>query len=104
MVHQYCNRSEDFCQGSEGKLETHTYDTTKAIKAQKRYCDERLVPLFIPSNGWCGYCGRNIFEPYRVRGFDKNGGHPERIFGITVEEAGNRHITGCPHCGITFGD
>ena len=78
--------------------ENKTYDTTEAIKAQTQYCDERLVPLFIPSNGWCDTCGRNIFEPYTYRGRE------DRTFGITVEEAATRHITGCPHCGKTFVD
>ena len=73
-----------------------TYDATKAIKAQEAYCDEHEIPLFAPRNGWCTSCGRNIYEPYTYRG------HEDQTYGITVEEAGSRHITSCPHCNATF--
>ena len=63
-----------------------TYDATKAIKAQEAYCDEHEIPLFAPRNGWCTSCGRNIFEPYTYRGRE------DQTHGITVEEAGSRHI------------
>ena len=51
-----------------------------------------------PSNGWCYSCGRNIYEPYTYRGRE------DHTYGITVEEAGSRHITSCPHCNATFCD
>ena len=73
-----------------------TYDATKAIKAQEVYCDEHKIPQFAPRNGWCSSCGRNIYEPYTYRG------HEDQTYGITVEEAGSRHITSCPHCNATF--
>lgn len=75
-----------------------TYDAVKAIEAQKRYCDERKCPYFAPPNGWCSRCGRNIFEPYTYRR------EPLVTIGISVEEAGSKLITGCPHCGATFVD
>ena len=78
-----------------------TYDAEKAIAAQHAYCDDHEVPVFIPANGWCTGCGRAIFEPYTYRGRLDN---PDITVGISVEEAGSRHITSCPHCRMTFID
>ena len=75
-----------------------TYDVIRAADAQARYCEEHEIPLFAPTNGWCHECGRNIYEPYTYRGQE------DRTIGISVEEAGSRHITGCPHCNHTFVD
>jgi len=72
------------------------FDPTDAAKAQERYCDEHKIPLFAPHNGWCFNCCRNIYEPYTYRR------EPIVTSGITVEEAGSRHITSCPHCNATF--
>lgn len=74
------------------------YDAVEAIKAQKRYCDEHEVPMFIPANGWCLNCGCNIFEPHTYRR------EPIRTFGIDVETAGSKLITSCPLCNATFCD
>jgi len=79
-----------------------TYDPIKAAKAQEEYCNAHKAPIFAPSNGWCVNCGKNIYEPYKVRSFKSKGDQPDRIFGISVEEAGSRLITGCPHCNRTF--
>lgn len=75
-----------------------TYDAVEAARAQERYCNEHEIPVFTPRNGWCYRCGRNIYEPYTYRGRE------DSTIGITVEEAGSRHITGCPHCNATFAD
>jgi len=75
-----------------------TYDAVEAAKAQEHHCNERKVPFFAPRNGWCCYCGRNIFEPYTYRR------EPILTTGISVEEAGSRIITSCPHCNHTFTD
>ena len=75
-----------------------TYDAALAAKEQERYCDAHEIPIFAPYTGWCTSCGRNIYEPYTYRGRE------DRTLGITVEEAGTRHITCCPHCGATFCD
>ena len=75
-----------------------TYDAVEAARAQERYCNEHEITLFAPRNGWCYRCGRNIYEPYTYRGRE------DVTRGITVEEAGIRHITGCPHCNATFAD
>lgn len=75
-----------------------TYDSILAVAAQNRYCDEHELPLFAPTNGWCFNCGCNIYEPYTYRGRE------DRTSGISVEEAGAKLITSCPHCGVTFTD
>ena len=75
-----------------------TYDTIKAAKAQERYCNEHEIPVFAPCNGWCNHCGRNIYEPYTYWGRE------DRTFGFSVEDAGSRHLTSCPHCHSTFCD
>jgi len=74
-----------------------TYDPIEAAKAQERYCNEHEIPVFAPRNGWCASCGRNIYEPYTYRGREDH-----TYFGISVEEAGSRLITGCPHCNFSF--
>lgn len=75
-----------------------TYDAVEAAKAQEGYCNAHELPIFAPSNGWCACCGRNIYEPYTYRGRE------DHTHGITVEEAGSRLITSCPHCNSTFCD
>ena len=76
-----------------------TYSAIEGEKNQAAYCDRHGCPMFIPKNGWCHHCGRNIFEPYRVRR-----GSESVTLGIDVETAGKRLITGCPHCNATFVD
>lgn len=76
-----------------------TYDTIKAAKAQEDYCDKHDLPMFAPRNGWCYACGRCIYEPYTYRGHEDH-----TYYGITVEEAGSRLITSCPHCNTAFND
>lgn len=74
------------------------FDPIEAAKAQEAYCDQHEVPMFAPSNGWCNACGRNIYEPYTYRGRE------DHTYGISVEEAGQRLISSCPHCNTTFVD
>lgn len=64
------------------------YDRPAAVEAQREYCDEHGLPMFIPENALthCPSCGKNIF------GYG----------GITVREAGERLITGCPFCSFSF--
>lgn len=66
------------------------YDSKMAISAQKRYCDENEVPYFAPVDGICFSCCRNIYVPYGAS------------MGITVDEAGRRLITSCPHCNKSY--
>lgn len=59
----------------------------KKIDAQKKYCQEAKLPLFIPSNGVCWACHQNIFSEK----------------GYTLAQA-NRLITSCPYCHKSFCD
>lgn len=74
-----------------------SFDAITAANAQAKYCEEHEVPMFAPANGMCNRCGRNIYEPYTVR----HGTETVQL-GITVEDAGKRLISGCPHCNATF--
>lgn len=72
-----------------------TYDRRKAAEAQARYCEEHGYHDFTFEYGFCPFCGMNIYDhkPSRWGGT-----------GISVEEAGSRLITGCPHCNHTYVD
>ena len=72
------------------------FDPKKASAAQEKYCDEHEIPCFAPHDGICERCGRNIYLP--------TNGRDHLILGITPEEAGKMHITGCCHCGYSFCD
>lgn len=72
------------------------FDPKKAIAAQHEYCEANECPEFAPRDGRCYRCGRNIYLPTNA----SNGA----VFGVTVEQAGNRLITGCPHCNYSFCD
>lgn len=75
------------------------FNPIDATLAQAHYCEEHELPQFAPANGWCSACGRNIYEPYTCRR-----GSQTVTYGISVEEAGRRLITSCPHCNTTFCD
>ena len=76
--------TEPFLQPDPLQLEV----TEQCVKAQKRYCDQNELPHFAPYDGVCWSCGRNIYDDG----------------GITIDEAANRLITGCPFCNTTFTD
>lgn len=63
------------------------FDPAAAAKEQEAYCERHELPMFAPESGICPRCGRSIFQG------------PS---GISVEEAGRRLITGCPHCDMSF--
>ncbi len=65
-----------------------TFDINAAKKAQKNYCKEKVYPLFAPKDGVCWNCGKNIYC----------------VNGISVEQASNNLITGCPFCHRSFCD
>lgn len=75
-------------------MNTDNFNPALAAKAQSDYCDRQECPMFAPRDGICYRCGRNIFLP-------TNGSHGA-VFGITVEQAGTRLITGCPHCNYSY--
>lgn len=66
------------------------FNPPKANRAQIKYCDEHECPVFAPMNGVCYRCGYNIYLPTNGKG------------GITVEDAGRKLITSCPHCSYSF--
>lgn len=58
------------------------------IQYQKQYCEMNSVPLFIPTEGICYYCHKDIFDAQ----------------GWSSEDARWKHITYCPHCQKSFLD
>jgi len=79
------------------EVEEKIYNPSLAAKKQKEFCKENGYPHFAPETGRCWKCSRNIYEPYE----HKHSGH---ITGITVEEATNELVTGCPHCYKSYCD
>jgi len=55
------------------------------VENQKTYCTVKKVPLFIPFNGICFSCKKNIFDDEK-----------------TTKIAHTEHITGCPFCNYSF--
>ena len=70
------------------------WDPVKAAKAQEKYCDEGERPLFAPHDGICYRCGRSSDLP--------SNGRKGAVLGFTVEDAGCKLITCCPHCNYSF--
>lgn len=61
----------------------------KGYEAQKRYCEEKHLPMFVRQDCRCHRCGGYVF----------GGEH-----GYSPEAAGRTLITGCPHCNASFCD
>ena len=110
-------------------MNSDNFSPTKANRAQIKYCDEHECPVFAPMNGVCYRCGYNIYlptngknapEPLPLAGSGSaapaqasgRAGRASKALrsataisgprGITVEEAGSRLITSCPHCSYSF--
>ena len=77
-----------------------TFDIQKSIKAQRDYCNEKGYPYFAPNDGVCWRCHRNIYQRIEHKA-DRGNSY---CTGISTEEAGKFHITGCPHCNKSFCD
>ncbi len=60
-----------------------------AMAAQRNLCIKQGLPLFVPHDGKCFKCHRNVFLAYPD---DEVKADPEKL------------VTGCPHCGQTFCD
>ena len=71
-----------------------TYNSIKANEAQAKYCKENNLPHFAPTRN-CYRCHKDIYQKIE---------YPNKsyITGISVERAGSRLITGCPHCNYSF--
>lgn len=72
------------------------WNTAEAITAQGEYCEKHRAPYFAPKSGLCFRCHRQIYGIYDLDG--------KELRGISVEKAGERLITGCPYCRMSFVD
>ena len=98
-------------------------EIAKCVQDQKEYCERTDSPRFMPRDGVCWRCGRNIFQFYGHTGNDyrerrdgkikwvehgslscHDGEEYEYITGISNENAGTRLVTGCPHCNRSYCD
>jgi hypothetical protein len=83
------------------------FNVSESMKAQEKLCKEKGYPHFAPSSGVCWKCHKNIYEPVeQKRTLFWQPDKPEETFitGITVEEASNKLVTGCPHCHRSYCD
>lgn len=80
---------------------SETYNPAKAREAQEKYCNETGTPHFAPNSGRCWKCGQNIYEQ-----IEKISRYSDKTYttGISVEEARERLVTGCPHCNRSYVD
>ena len=69
-------------------MEEKTYNINEAIIAQKKYCKENKLPDFTPLSGNYWKCKRNIYSEG----------------GVSVEQASNSLIIGCPFCYRSYCD
>lgn len=76
------------------------YDTQKATEAQREFAISKDAPIFPPLSGLCWNCSENIYLPKAVCRKGKVVGYS----GITIKRAGEKLITGCPHCNKSFVD
>ena len=74
------------------------YDIQKATEAQKDFATSKDAPFFPPLSGLCWNCLENIYLPKEVYRKGKVVGYR----GITIKRAGEKLITGCPHCNKSF--
>jgi hypothetical protein len=65
----------------------------KFVEKQENFCTQKGAPMFAPTNGRCFRCKKLIYTD-----------HPENQKGYTLGQAGDRIITGCPHCHASFVD
>jgi len=84
IICPYCGKKlpdERFgcCDESSG----HMMNITEAFEKQQKLCHGLGVPCFVLEE--CPMCGEFIFDDY-----------------VTFSEAGERMITGCPHCNYSF--
>ena len=98
------------------------YNVIKASQAQKKYQKKTGSPKFAPLDGTCWSCKRNIYEPhywktgeltkttavfwesYSYEKEETSNEDYDTVTGVTVKEAGDRLITGCPHCNRSYCD
>lgn len=70
-----------------------TYDTAKAVKAQREFCTSNAVynyaEYYTKEKGVCPFCVMNIYS---------------RHGGYSVEYAAANQISGCPFCHKSYVD
>ncbi len=71
----------------KAELEAKGADLDKLL-AQKSYCERQGVPYFAPFDGVCSFCGKQIYN----------------ATGVSLKQATDELITGCPHCHHTYVD
>lgn len=81
-------------EGSKMFCVTKHYNFYEARNAQEEFCVKNNLPIFAPFNGICPHCCFGIYSPVKLHNGD--------LRGVSVEEAGSRLITGCPHCSASF--
>lgn len=83
-----------------------TYNSRQADKAQAKYCKDGGLPHFAPETCW--RCRQNIYAEtgHPAASHLSNGGvilnYAVDVPGISVEEAAETFITGCPFCFRSF--
>lgn len=86
------------------------FDISRSVVAQKDYCERENAPHFAPHSGNCWSCGMNIYEQHhwiyeggmRKRQVEKESATVST--GITIKEASEALVTGCPHCNRSYCD
>ena len=79
--------------------EEKVYDIKISLKKQKQFQVEKNCPNFLPQNGRCWKCGKNVFEKY-----ENNYSRRTFFTGIDTKRAGEELFTGCPHCNKSYCD
>ena len=84
-------------------MEQH-FNSAEAHAAQVKFCAENGIPLFA-TDRHCFGCGMDIYKQIEYKKQMPDGTYKTyATTGISVEQAGRTHITGCPHCRRSFCD
>ena len=76
-------------------------ETRALVEAQHEHCRKINVPMFIPKDGICFRCGRNIFEDATMKNTYTGREYVSRGYKNIVS---SELITGCPHCCWSYCD
>lgn len=81
------------------------FNNKLAREAQYNYCKEKGYTNFAPATGICWSCRIDIYSEIEQEDFGFMSQEKVKFkTGISVKEAGEHHITGCPHCHRSFCD
>lgn len=70
----------------ESQIRILTSHQQRILDAQEDYCSLHLLPNFLPEDGLCFFCKKDLTLKFSKR------------------DAENKHITGCPSCNKSFCD